>query len=46
MSQNYENEALGLARDELQGELFVKNAFVVAMVGVVAFVAACIITMM
>lgn len=46
MSDSYERDATSAARDELQGELFVRNAFVVCMVGAVLFVSACIITAM
>ena len=46
MSHGEERDATIDAREELQGELFAKNAFVVCMVGAMLFIAACIITVM
>jgi hypothetical protein len=46
MSYGYERDATIDAREELQGELFAKNAFVVCMVGAVLFISALIITVM
>ena len=46
MSYGYERDATIDAREELQGELFARNAFVVCMVGAVLFIGALIITVM
>ena len=46
MSRSYERDPVGVAREEFQGELFAKNAFVVVMIGAVLFISACIITVL
>ena len=46
MSQSHERDAVMIAREELQGELLLKNTFTVVMVGTVLFISALIVAVM